>query len=56
MSFEILQELDKMEDLFPKFNMPVNTERNNHISFRRSDDIVDYISMHVTDLILIRGG
>ena len=53
MSFEIFDKFDETKNFLPKFDMPVNAESNDSVGFGRNNDIVDCISMHVADLIIL---
>lgn len=51
MRFKILDKLNQQKHFFPKFDMPVNTNRDNHINFIRDNDISDHIAMHIGNLV-----
>jgi hypothetical protein len=52
--FEVFSKLYHMECFFPKFEVAINTNRNDEISFGRSDHIVDRLLMHEAHFIEIR--
>ena len=54
MGLEIFDKLNEVKNFLPKFDMPINTEGNNHVSLIGYDDIVNYFTMHVADLIILR--
>lgn len=49
--FEVLDELNQQEHLLPKFDMPVNADRDHHVDFIRNNDVGHHIAMHVRDLV-----
>lgn len=53
MSFKIFNELNQMENFFPEFDMPINTEGNYHVSFRRDNNVIHNIFMHIADLVVL---
>ena len=53
MGFKIFDKLNKGKSFFPKFDMTINTKSDNVLSFVGCNYIVDNISMHIADFIIL---
>lgn len=56
MSLVVFDELHQLEDLLPEFDVPINTDCHNHVTFVRDYNVVDDIPMHVADLVVVSAG
>ena len=54
--FEVLDELNKRKDLFPELDVAVEWRRDNQVLLWGGEDVVDDVSMHVTDFVVVSGG
>jgi hypothetical protein len=52
-SLKIFDKLDQKKHFLPKLDMAINAEGDNHIGFGRDYNIVDSVTMHVTNLIIL---
>lgn len=51
MCLKVLDKLDETEYLLPKFDMTINADGDEEVSFGRGDDIINCFAMHVAEFI-----
>lgn len=52
MRFEIFDELNEGKNLAPEFNVAINGRGDDKVMLVGSENIVDDVAMHVTDLVV----